>query len=71
MLIGRHDIDKLMRLEPASAFLPNAHGQLGTGNNGSDAEALEVESELSELFLSLRPIKQVFLLLFVYLYLNV
>ncbi|XP_044461626.1 exocyst complex component SEC8 [Mangifera indica] len=58
MLIGRHDIDKLMRLEPASAFLPNAHGQLGTGNNGSDAEALEVESELSELFLSLRPIKQ-------------
>ncbi|KAJ0102492.1 hypothetical protein Patl1_06038 [Pistacia atlantica] len=58
MLIGRHDVDKLMRLEPASAFLPNALGQLGTGNNGSDAEALAVESELSELFLSLRPIKQ-------------
>ncbi|KAJ0045441.1 hypothetical protein Pint_05990 [Pistacia integerrima] len=58
MLIGRHDVDKLMRLEPASAFLPNALGQLGSGNNGSDAEALAVESELSELFLSLRPIKQ-------------
>ncbi|KAF5742559.1 exocyst complex component SEC8 [Tripterygium wilfordii] len=58
MLIGRHDIDKLMRLDPASACLPSSLAQSHVGNTGSDAEAVEVESELSELFLNLRPIKQ-------------
>lgn len=59
MLIGRHDIDKLMRLEPASASLPNALGHLYIEDTISDAEIIEIESELSELLLSLRPIKQV------------
>ncbi|KAH9768506.1 exocyst complex component SEC8 [Citrus sinensis] len=56
MLIGRHDIDKLLRLEPASASLPN--GQLDSVSSVNDAETPGVESELSELFLSLRPIRQ-------------
>lgn len=56
MLIGRHDIDKLLRLEPASASLPN--GQLDSVSIVNDAETAGVESELSELFLSLRPIRQ-------------
>lgn len=57
MLIGRHDIEKLMRLEPASVSLPN--GRLDNGSSTNHAETVEVESELSELFLTLRPIKQV------------
>ncbi|KAJ4720725.1 Exocyst complex component SEC8 [Melia azedarach] len=56
MLIGRHDIEKLMRLEPASVSLPN--GRLDNGSSTNHAETVEVESELSELFLTLRPIKQ-------------
>ncbi|KAK6228276.1 hypothetical protein SCA6_000616 [Theobroma cacao] len=59
MLIGRHDIEKLMRLDPASACLPNALGQSNVRNIASDAESIEVESELSELLLNLRPIKQI------------
>ena len=59
MLIGRHDIEKLMRLDPASACLPNELGQSNVRNIASDAESIEVESELSELLLNLRPIKQV------------
>ncbi|XWS66207.1 hypothetical protein CRYUN_Cryun05aG0180000 [Craigia yunnanensis] len=58
MLIGRHDIEKLMRLDPASACLPNALGQSNVRNIASDAESVEVESELIEHFLNLRPIKQ-------------
>ncbi|KAJ7975027.1 exocyst complex component SEC8 [Quillaja saponaria] len=58
MLIGRHDIEKLMRLDPASAYLPNPLGQFSVENNSSDAETNEVELELSDLLLSLRPIKQ-------------
>ncbi|XVE99253.1 hypothetical protein REPUB_Repub03eG0182200 [Reevesia pubescens] len=58
MLIGRHDIEKLMRLDPASACLPNALGQSNVRNIASDAESVEVESGLSELLLNLRPIKQ-------------
>ncbi|KAK6233942.1 hypothetical protein QUC31_006348 [Theobroma cacao] len=58
MLIGRHDIEKLMQLDPASACLPNALGQSNVRNIASDAESIEVESELSELLLNLRPIKQ-------------
>ncbi|KAL5733456.1 hypothetical protein ACOSP7_032794 [Xanthoceras sorbifolium] len=56
MLIGRHDIEKLMRIEPASASLPNENGQSNIQN--ITAETVEVESELSELLLSLPPIRQ-------------
>ncbi|TXG49465.1 hypothetical protein EZV62_025340 [Acer yangbiense] len=58
MLIGRYDIEKLMRIEPASASLPNAIGQSNIQNTIADAETVEVESELSELLLSLPPIRQ-------------
>ncbi|CAE5966762.1 unnamed protein product [Arabidopsis arenosa] len=53
MLIGRHDIEKLMRLDAASACLPST-----LGHAVSHSEAVGTEVELSELFLSLRPIKQ-------------
>lgn len=59
MLIGRHDIEQLMRLDPASAYLPNAFGQSNMETHASDGENYEVELELSELLLNLRPIKQV------------
>lgn len=59
MLIGRHDIEKLMRLDPASAYLPNAVGQSNIANHAADAETVEVELELCDLLLNLRPIKQV------------
>ncbi|XP_020229640.1 exocyst complex component SEC8 [Cajanus cajan] len=58
MLIGRHDIEKLMRLEPSSVYLPNPLGQSNVESNSSDAETIEAELELSELLLNLRPIKQ-------------
>ncbi|XP_024025948.1 exocyst complex component SEC8 [Morus notabilis] len=58
MLIGRHDIEKLMRLDPASACLPNAVSQLNINNHPTDAETVEFESELCDLLLNLRPIKQ-------------
>ncbi|OMO59435.1 putative exocyst complex component 4-like isoform 1 protein [Corchorus olitorius] len=58
MLIGRHDIEKLMRLDPASVCLPNSLGQSNAKSIASDAESIEVESELSELLLNLRPIRQ-------------
>ncbi|TYI07666.1 hypothetical protein ES332_A10G242500v1 [Gossypium tomentosum] len=58
MIIGRHDIDKLMRLDPASACLPNAFSQSNVRNNSSGAGSIDVESELSVLLLNLRPIRQ-------------
>ncbi|KAG6758530.1 hypothetical protein POTOM_038885 [Populus tomentosa] len=58
MLIGRHDIEKLMRFDPASASLPNSLGQSSMVNNASGAESIEIELELSEILLNLRPIKQ-------------
>lgn len=58
MLIGRHDIENLMRIEPASACLRNPHGDPTMENNPPDAETVEVEVELSDLLLNLRPIKQ-------------
>ncbi|KAI5575327.1 hypothetical protein BDE02_10G203200 [Populus trichocarpa] len=58
MLIGRHDIEKLMRFDPASAYLPNSLGQSSMVNNASGAESIEIELELSEILLNLRPIKQ-------------
>ncbi|XP_039071941.1 exocyst complex component SEC8-like [Hibiscus syriacus] len=58
MVIGRHDIDKLMLLDPANVCLPNALGQSNVATIVSDTESIEIESELSELLLNLRPIKQ-------------
>uniref|UniRef100_A0A5B7BF03 Exocyst complex component Sec8 n=1 Tax=Davidia involucrata TaxID=16924 RepID=A0A5B7BF03_DAVIN len=58
MLIGRHDVEKLMRLDPASTCLPNPLGQTNVEINASDTETVEVEMEISELLLNLRPIKQ-------------
>ncbi|KAF5467063.1 hypothetical protein F2P56_016928 [Juglans regia] len=58
MLIGRYDIEKLMRLDPASSCLPNQLGLSKIDNNASDAESVEVELELSDSLLALRPIKQ-------------
>ncbi|KAL6987708.1 exocyst subunit, variant 2 [Sarracenia purpurea var. burkii] len=58
MLIGRHDVENLMRLDPASAYLPTSLGQPNIENNASDAETAEVELEMSDLLLNLRPIKQ-------------
>ncbi|XVE68804.1 hypothetical protein DITRI_Ditri09bG0099700 [Diplodiscus trichospermus] len=58
MLIGRHDIEKLMRLDPASVCLPNTRDHSNVRSITSDAESVEVESELSELLLKLLPIKQ-------------
>lgn len=57
MLIGRHDIENLMRIDPASACLPNSLGQ--SNSSTSDADSLEVELEMGDLLLNLRPIKQV------------
>lgn len=68
MLIGRHDIEKLMRLDPASACLPNAVGQSNINNHATDAETVEVELELCDLLLNLRPIKQVNIVLFSFLF---
>ncbi|GAU33498.1 hypothetical protein TSUD_72600 [Trifolium subterraneum] len=58
MLIGRHDIEKLMRIDPSSAYLPNLQGPFNLESNSYDAETIEAELELSELLLKLRPIKQ-------------
>ncbi|XP_061370619.1 exocyst complex component SEC8-like, partial [Gastrolobium bilobum] len=58
MLIGRHDIEKLMKVDSSSACLPNLLGQFNMESNSSDAETIEVELELNELLLNLRPIKQ-------------
>ncbi|KAL5710016.1 exocyst subunit [Ranunculus cassubicifolius] len=58
MLIGRHDIEGLMRLDPASACLPNSSGHLILENTGTDTETTEVELETSDLLLKLRPLKQ-------------
>uniref|UniRef100_A0A9I9DLH6 Exocyst complex component Sec8 n=1 Tax=Cucumis melo TaxID=3656 RepID=A0A9I9DLH6_CUCME len=62
MLIGRHDIDKLLRLDPASACLSNLSSQSDLENNTSGAETAEIELELSNLLLNLPPIKQEYLI---------
>lgn len=59
MLIGRYDIENLMKRDPASACLPNSLGQPWIDTDASDAKSAEVEMEISDLLLSLRPIKQV------------
>ncbi|XP_009368920.2 exocyst complex component SEC8 [Pyrus x bretschneideri] len=58
MLIGRYDIEQLMRLDPASTCLPISLGQSNIETHASDSENLEVELQLSDLLLNLRPIKQ-------------
>ena len=58
MLIGRHDFEKAMRLDPSSACLPRSKKEIRE-NNTSDEEILESVQEMSNILLSLRPIKQV------------
>lgn len=59
MLIGRSDVENWMRLDPANACLQES--SLFENNfSESEAEAAEAETQLIELLLSLRPIKQVF-----------
>ncbi|KZV16229.1 hypothetical protein F511_11134 [Dorcoceras hygrometricum] len=58
MLIGRHDIDKLLRLGPDVTRLSSSIDQAIKDTNASDAESVEVEMELCDKLLSLRPIKQ-------------
>ncbi|KNA21328.1 hypothetical protein SOVF_044280 isoform A [Spinacia oleracea] len=53
MLIGRNDIESLMKLDPASSCLQNCLNE-----NPSDAYGIEVEKQMSEVLLGLRPIKQ-------------
>ncbi|XP_048632318.1 exocyst complex component SEC8 [Brassica napus] len=52
-LIGRHDIERLMRLDTASACLPSS-----LGHSVSHSEAVGSGVELNDLFLSLPSIKQ-------------
>ncbi|KAK4756803.1 hypothetical protein SAY87_006930 [Trapa incisa] len=58
MLIGRHDIEKLLRLDPSSASLPDSQDGSFMENNTVDAKVDGIELELSDILLSLRPIKQ-------------
>ncbi|KAK9049958.1 hypothetical protein SSX86_009944 [Deinandra increscens subsp. villosa] len=58
MLIGRHDVDKLMRRDPASAFLPTSLAHANGDNHIADAETDGVELEICGLLMKLRPIKQ-------------
>lgn len=58
MLIGRHDIDNLMRHHPASACLPTSLAQANADSHATDAETDGIELEMSELLMKLRPIKQ-------------
>ncbi|KAH9627499.1 hypothetical protein KSS87_006190 [Heliosperma pusillum] len=53
MLIGRHDIESLMKLDPANSCLQNS-----MYDSASDAYGMEVEKQMCDLLLSLRPIKQ-------------
>jgi exocyst complex component 4 len=57
ILLSRNDVESLMRLEPANISLHNSTSD--HDNNVTDAEAVEVEIELSDLLLDMCPIKQV------------
>ncbi|XP_020575314.1 exocyst complex component SEC8 [Phalaenopsis equestris] len=57
LLLGRNDVEKLMRLDPANSCFQNSYGQM-MKNNVSDTESIEAEREMSNLLLNLRPIKQ-------------
>ncbi|KAL8241160.1 hypothetical protein R6Q59_014515 [Mikania micrantha] len=58
MLIGRHDVENLMRRDPASAYLPTSLAYANADNHIADAESDGVELEISALLMKLRPIKQ-------------
>ncbi|XP_010250744.1 PREDICTED: exocyst complex component SEC8-like isoform X2 [Nelumbo nucifera] len=58
MLIGRLDVENLMRLDPASAYLPNSFAQPDEESSASNAETVEAEAGISDLLWALRPIKQ-------------
>ncbi|EPS66973.1 hypothetical protein M569_07801 [Genlisea aurea] len=58
MLIGRHDIDNLLRLEPASLCWQASLNQQVRETDASDVDSSEVERQLSDILLSLKPIKQ-------------
>jgi hypothetical protein len=65
-VIGRPDVSGLMKQEPANSILEAGFlSQLGQKlsdnvlNGPLDAEVLEVEMELNNILLSLRPIKEV------------
>ncbi|CAN1218347.1 Exocyst complex component SEC8 [Linum perenne] len=60
MLIGRYDIEKLMRRDPASSCLPHSlgHSKSDMTTSVSDDESAGIESELGDLLLNLRPIRQ-------------
>jgi exocyst complex component 4 len=57
ILLSRNDVENLMRLEPANISLQNSSSELD--NSVTDAEAVEVETELSDLLLDMCLIKQV------------
>ncbi|KAL3692079.1 hypothetical protein R1sor_005730 [Riccia sorocarpa] len=61
-IIGRPDVSGLMKQEPANAVLESGFlsqlGQKVSLDGPLDAEGIEVEMELNNLLLSLRPIKQ-------------
>lgn len=61
-------MDNLLRLDPASACLPNSLDERTFETNDLDAESNEVEVELSDILLNLRPIKQVLMPLLVLWY---
>ncbi|KAL5229599.1 hypothetical protein ABZP36_028375 [Zizania latifolia] len=56
ILLSRNDVESLMRLDPANLSLQSSSDQLG--QSIPDAEAVEVEIELSSLLLDMCPIKQ-------------
>ncbi|XP_011623573.1 exocyst complex component SEC8 [Amborella trichopoda] len=58
MLIGRQDVESLMKLESASSCLPNSFIQASLDHGSPVPETSEIEMEMSDLLLSLRPIKQ-------------
>ncbi|XP_042031644.1 exocyst complex component SEC8-like isoform X2 [Salvia splendens] len=58
MLIGRHDVDNLLRLDPSSTCLINSLDDGILETNDLDAGSNGVEMELSDILLNLRPIKQ-------------
>lgn len=58
MLIGRHDIENLMKHDPASALLPTSLAHANGDHHIADGEHEGVELEISTLLMKLRPIKQ-------------
>ncbi|XP_020700999.1 exocyst complex component SEC8 isoform X1 [Dendrobium catenatum] len=57
LLLGRSDVEKLMRLDPANSWFQNSYGPM-MENSVSDTESIEADREMSNILLSLRPIKQ-------------